>query len=445
MTNNLKSQLKALKHSQVNPSSDWLNSNRALLLSQIKNTVSADRPTEKFNLNNIWSLLSVFVPQTLVFNFVRPIAVLLIVALVGTSGWVATVDASYESLPGEWLYPAKRAVEKTQVTIASVTGDKNSEAKLHAEFAKRRATEVKKIMTAEKPASAKVVQDTVQDLKTEIQNVNSKLNAIKSDAVAGNAQNVSADTVKEVKTTTDEVKVVLGLIKDDLQSGTGTIDNALNKSVSEVKDMANATAVNAMGVMVEQHLSGDTSVTKEEVKKELDKTLASAAADIVENKQNVEGVKTIVDAVTSEVKDLTKESQLASSTISTTTTKNLTDQMTDIASTTKAAAVKTDAAAVAGDKKIAEAKEKMSQNDLSGAMDSVKELTAVAKEAEKIKDTALQTVQTVQNVLPIANLVKDLPVVSTTAAKVEIKFNNTTPVATGTLPLKIIVVTSTKK
>ncbi len=432
MSRDIKAQLKALKHSEVNPSSDWLNSNRALLLSQIKNTVGP-APISKFNFNNVWSALTVFLPQTFVLNVVRPIAVLLIVALVGMSGWVATVDASYEAMPGEWLYPAKRAVEKTQVTIAAVTGNKTSETKLHAEFAKRRAAEVKKIVAANIPNNQKQVKTAVQDLKTEIQNVNNKLDEMKTDT---GQSAVSADTVKEVKTTTEEVRVVLESVKENLQISTST-DQALNQSVSEVKDMANATAVNAMGVMVEKHLGGDTTVTKEEVKKELDKTLNSAAADIVSNQQNVEGVKTIVDAVTSEVKDLAKDSRNASSAITTSTTQDLTDKMVAIASTTKAAAVQTDAAAVSGDKKIAEAKVLIGQDNLAQAMDKVKELTVVAKEAEKIKDTALQTVQ---NVLPIVSVVKDasLPIVSTTT-KVEVKINTSTITATGTLPVQIVV------
>ena len=48
----------------------------------------------------------------MVYNFVRPMATLLIIAMVATSGWIATVDASYNAIPGEWLYPAKRATEK---------------------------------------------------------------------------------------------------------------------------------------------------------------------------------------------------------------------------------------------------------------------------------------------------------------------------------------------
>ncbi|MFA7653874.1 MAG: DUF5667 domain-containing protein [Candidatus Magasanikbacteria bacterium] len=432
----IKAQLKSLKHSEVNPSNDWLNSNRALLCAQIKNTVD-DSPTySKINLNNVWSGLSIFLPQSVVFNVVRPIAVLLIVALVGTSGWVATVDASYEALPGEWLYPAKRAVEKTQVVVASVTGNKTSETKLHAEFAKRRATEVKKIVDANIPNNQEQVKTAVEDLKNEIQNVNNKLDEMKAGA---SESKVSADTVKDVKTTTEEVKVVLELVKDNLQTNT-TTDQIISQSVSEVKDMANATAVNAMGVMVEKHLGGDVSVTKDELKKELDKTLNSAAADIVSNQQNVEGVKTIVDAVTSEVKDLTKDSQSINSTITTSSTQNLTDKMVAIASTTKAAVVQTDAAAVAGDKKIAEAKVLIGQDNLAQAMDKVKELTVVAKEAEKIKDTALQTVQ---NVLPIVNVVKDASIpLNATSTKVEVKINTSTIMATGTLPVQIVVTTT---
>ena len=424
----IKSQLKTLKHTGANPRAEWLNSNRSVLMSQIRNTVDSKHESN-FNINKVWSALSIFLPTSFVYNVMRPVAVLAIVLMVGTSGWIATVDASFEALPGDTLYGAKRAVEKTQMAITSLSGNKTAETKLHSEFAKRRASEVKKISASTDPAKQAKVPEAMADLKTEMQAVSASLDQVKPA--------VSADTIKGVKTDTEEVKAVLETVKDNLQSASaGSISLA---AVSEAKDLAKDTAVKAVEIIVDKHLAGDTSVTKEDVKKELDKTLASAATDITENKQNVEGVKTIVDAVTTEVKGLVADSKTLNSTVSTGTAKNLTAQMTEIASSTKAAAVQTDAAAVDGDKKIAEAKVMIGNNDLTQAVAKVKEITAVSKSAEKIKDTALLTVQ---NVMPSVNVVKDGTLfAATSSTQIEVKINTSTT-ATNTLPLQIIVTSS---
>src|SRR3989338_9911130 len=96
-------QLKSLKHAKVKPSEKWLKDNRALLLSQIKNTV-AQKTDTKFHMENIWQGMSIFLPSSFVYKVVRPVGVVMLIIAMGVGSWVATVDASYEALPGEWLY-----------------------------------------------------------------------------------------------------------------------------------------------------------------------------------------------------------------------------------------------------------------------------------------------------------------------------------------------------
>ena len=77
-------------------------------------------------------------------------------------------------------------------------------------------------------------------------------------------------------------------------------------------------------------------------------------------------------------------------------------------------------------KKADEAKDLLSQGDLSKAMDKVKEISAAGKEAEKISDATLKSAQ---NVLTAVNVVKDnLPVVL--------------PVATDTKAIVVIITTT---
>jgi hypothetical protein len=66
-------------------------------------------------------------------------AAILTVGLLGT----AAVAASSSSLPGDFLYPVKRAVEKVELTIHR---DPASRARLHLEFAQRRLAELSALL-----------------------------------------------------------------------------------------------------------------------------------------------------------------------------------------------------------------------------------------------------------------------------------------------------------
>lgn len=422
-------QLKALKHRDVNPSEAWLKNNRALLLSQIKNTMSVGSAREAGRVEKLWAGLSIFLPQPLVYNFVRPVAAVLVIALVATSGWIATVDASYNALPGEWLYPAKRATEKTQVTVAAIMGSKTTETKLHVEFAKRRAAETKKIVASSDPAKKGQAKQAVADLKIEIASVNSKLE--ESKASAGGS--LTAETVKDVSQDAEQIKNVLQEVKTDLLTSTTTADKDLSKDITEVKDLVKDAGVKAVEVMVSKHLEGDTSVSKEEVKQAIGSSLQTAVTDAAVSKQNVEGVKEAVEAVKTEVKDLTAEQKKDSALVN--SAKDLNNKITDMTAQTKEASVKSNAVAADVIKKADEVKDLLSQGDLTKAMDKVKEITAAGKEAEKISDATLKTVQTA---LPTMSVVKDnlptvLPVATDTKAIVVII--TTTPAVVSTSPM----------
>jgi hypothetical protein len=133
MSRNIIRQLKALKHETVSPREAWLQSNRAVLLSQIKNTLPTEE-THEARLEKLWSGMAIFLPRQMVYSVIRPIAVLVIVSLVASSTYSGTVKASYESVPGDWLYPAKRLSEKTQGAVISLLGDTNTETKSQVHY-----------------------------------------------------------------------------------------------------------------------------------------------------------------------------------------------------------------------------------------------------------------------------------------------------------------------
>lgn len=401
MSRELIKQLKTLKNGEVNPRAEWLTSNREILLSQIKNTISpkVNLRQDRANRNNFWSTMSIFMPKQFVFNVLRPAMVLVIILSVVTSGWINTVDAAYEALPGDWLYPAKRASEKTRMTVASVMKDKKEETKLHVEFAKRRAQETKKIISD--PDKKEKVAQVVADLKSEMKQADAKLEEIKND---GNEQ-MSASMAKEVNKNTEQIKTALQDIKNGLLESTTTADVALTKELSEAKDMAKDTAVKTVEVIISKHLEGDNTFSKEEITEVIDKTLQTAVNDIKESRQDTEGVNRVVAAVKTEMKDLAKDSsgfKQSAETVS--STKNLNEKITAMATEVKDAAVRTEAVNVETDKKITEARDLLTAGDLAKVIDKVKEVTEASKEVEKITD---QTLKNVQTVLPIVSVVKD--------------------------------------
>ncbi len=436
MSREIIAQLKNLRTGKVNPKQEWLEKNRALLLSQIKNTVTPTAERKPAMLENVWTALSIFIPQNVVYNVVRPMAVLLIVALVATSGWINTVDAAYNSLPGDWLYPAKRAMEKTQVAMSSVVGGKPAEAKMRTELAKRRATEAKQLAKGTDPKKEQKVQQAVNDLKNEIQLVNTKLAEINAAPTASNTG--AADTAKEVKQETEQIGTVLQEVKIDMLASVGTSSAS---QVMEVKAMVKDTSMQATEMMVTKHLGGDNSVTSEQVKKELTTALQAATVDASLNQQNMETAKEVVNGAKTEMKEL-----IATQTVvaKSTSTKELSEKITTVAAETQQAVTKNNEVKIETDKKIDTANHLLSTGDLSKALDIVKEVNATTKEAEKITDNTLAKVQTV---LPVASVVKEVtPIVGVVNPADLIKVHvTTTPTATATPAITVIVSTTPLK
>jgi len=434
MSQDLIAQLKQLKHGEAKPSEAWLKNNRALLLSQIKNTFSTDH--NKINLENVWNAMALFIPRTVVFNVVRPVAVLLIVSIVATSGWITGVDAAYNALPGDWLYPAKRAAEKTQVAMASIVGAKKAETKLHAEFAKRRADETKQILVSNDPDKQAKVQEVVSDLKNEINSVNQKLDEIK----IASTKDVTADVVKDVKQDTDAIKNTLQEVKTTLlasaaisASSTAVAGVAqVAQAVNEVKDLAKDTSVKAVEVMVSKHLEGDATVSADEVKKEINSTLQSAVTDAAASSASVDKVKDVVQAAKDQVADLTTAKPKDS-----TSTIELNQKISEISSVAASAAAQTKTAVAATDQNVAKAVDLVSKGDLTQAVQAIKDVNANVKEVEKIND---RTITNVSQVVPVA------PVIANPAVLSEVKvIINTTTLSAPEIKVVPVVATNTIK
>ena len=172
--------LKGSKHT-ANPDAAWVASSRARLLSHIERTTE-EIPTRIFSLVHLWSALSLIIPQRTVYAVVRPTFIFVVCFSLGTAGWLTTVSASLESLPGDTLYPVKLATEHTQVAVVEAMKGNAASTELRLSFVTRRVDEVNKVIAA--PAAnaeaRKVrVDQAVENLKTEVQTVSNKLSDVK--------------------------------------------------------------------------------------------------------------------------------------------------------------------------------------------------------------------------------------------------------------------------
>jgi len=429
MSRDLKAQLKSLKHQEVKPSEEWLQKNRELLLFQVRNTLSL-KPVSKFNAATLWQALSVFLPSRIVYSFVRPMIAILLIISMGVGSWIATVDASSDALPGDWLYSTKRAAEKTQVAVVNVVGTKTSQTKVHVELAKRRANEAKKLAT--NPSKKNMVATTVSDLKDEMKNVNQKLDEIKK----SNSDTGAAEATKNIAKSAQEIKDALKEVKASLLTNvTTTASDSLAAQVAEAKDMAKDTAVKAVEVMISKHLQGDTSISKEDVKQAISAQLNSAVKETTESQQNTADVNKVVSEVNTEVKEMAREARGGDASLAS-STKVLSTMINETAKQTQNAVNQSQRVASTTDKKVSEAQQLLSQDNLQQAIDVVKEIVITASKAEQIADNTMQAVQTV---LPVVSVVSDSPVSSSINVVV-----STTP-QSATVGLKIISVSTTIK
>lgn len=427
MSKRLIQQLKGLKHGEANPRAEWVKNNRDFLLSQIKNTLPVEQQFARTSWQSVWPTLSIFLPQNFVYNVLRPAVILLVVISVASSGWITTVDAAYDSLPGDLLYPAKRAAEKTQATVVAVLGDKNAETKLHVKFAKRRATETKKIVAiaATNPKKKSNAIQAVAELKKEIQNVGDSLTEMK---IASAEQQGAAEAAKDVGQNTEQIKMVLKEVKDDLLVSSSTEDRALSQEVAEVKDLVKDVGMQAMEVMVTKHMEGDQSVSSDEVKQSINKTLQAVATDATESKQNAQSAQIVVEAVKTEA---TAQSKILPLPAVTTESKALEEKVSNVSAETKEAAIQTTAASLEVDKKVIEAQKLLVSGDLAGAMDIAKEASTAASQSEKISDSALQQVQSVVPIVVVKESVGILPLPPATST-LDILTTTTIKTSTGT-------------
>lgn len=218
----LKEQLNGLKDVErlYAPDKNWVEKNRVLLLSQIRNTVSVDQaPTL---MDRLSQAIHVIVPQS-AMRAMRPVMSVALILSLTVAGWITTASAS-NSLPGDLLWNVKLAQEKTESVITDIAASPKKQTEVHLKHAARRAQEIKQVTETPKPEAAKKIKIAAEQLKQSLESANKTVGEVQKTSpneVIGVVKEFSAVTA-EISTTLEATSSKLELSEDTKQSATET-------------------------------------------------------------------------------------------------------------------------------------------------------------------------------------------------------------------------------
>ena len=152
----LQKQLRLLKtqQSSMNPDPSFVVKTKKNMMREI--SASHGQEASNYSFGEKLCIVGRMLISQKTARLVRVGALMCMVVSTTVAGWTAGVSASSKSMPGDALYSVKLATEKTQIMVASATGDKETETQLHLEAAKRRTAELQHV-TKKAPAAKKVV------------------------------------------------------------------------------------------------------------------------------------------------------------------------------------------------------------------------------------------------------------------------------------------------
>lgn len=258
--------LEAMKE-QVRPDAGWKQSNRELLLSEVKSSVTRTAGWR----DGVKSFAKQFLP-TEVLQLVRgPVVAVVSIIIVALGGSIASVSASERSLPGDLLYPIKIVAEQTRLVF---TTNKSSKLKLKTEFVERRVSEIKTVAASDDNQKPEKVKAAAENIKRDLNTVKNQLQEVKSVS--------TKDSVEAAKLVDKKSVEIAKELKDVKEGTTGEV----KKTVAEAEVAAVNTSVKAVEVLieakknpeVEEHVSDEelTQSIKDKVEN-LEKGIAATA------------------------------------------------------------------------------------------------------------------------------------------------------------------------
>lgn len=321
-------QLQALKtiREHIRPDGVWVSRTRAELERKMR---SGQARTVETRGHSLLRAANIFVSRKFMLSL-KPTFTVIMAVLIATGGWIASVQASFNSVPGDILWSVKLATEKTQLAVASVRQSEEKEAQLHLKFASRRAKEVKQVIEEKSADASKKAETAMDRLNVSLENAEKSLQEVQKKE---NASLVVA-LVKDVNVATEEITRTL---KEGADIA-GTQDAAgadLTKKIVESENAAEQMGLSAVEAALTVGASEGTAVSSE-LKEQANTLVEAKITKLIENAaEDVENAKKLTDKIQTEVSG--KQAQdivVVSSTLATVDVPSSTTPLISAVSTT---------------------------------------------------------------------------------------------------------------
>ncbi len=380
MSKEIISQLKELKksHQEMNPNPDWVKSSRQRLMSQIQNSMGTNPEPSSF-VSSFETFLKLFVSQKVYYG-IRLTFVFALAIGITVGGWIGGVNASHNCLPGEFCYNVKLAAEKTQVAVASVTGNTDNKVALHLEFASRRLEEIRQVKDAHQV-------EAVKELKKSLTSVSNTLDEVKN----GDQETATRVATDITKKTSDIARTLSDVTQSDLNVPLDTV-----KEIADATKLVNDTGIQALEIALSGQKAGAPSEDiKALVSEKIDSILdVTKSAHVILSDANI-----VTSTVTSTVPSLDIPLISTTSPISTTTA----EAIQKVGETTQQAQVVAD-----------EAKALLDGNKVDEAFEKVKTLNIITTETRQDVVNVQETLS-LQPIVPIVLVPTSSPASSSSA------------------------------
>jgi len=162
-------------------------------------------------------------------------------------------SAMYDSVPGDTLYPFKRATEQAQVAL---TPSADARARLQVELMGKRVQEIAKITdkpTVEQPGR---IAMAVSQLRDEAKSVEQEMTAVRKDSPTD-----AVELAKYIDRRTDQFHA--SLLGSESDVGASFVPSG--DGMAEAKNIVVDASVKAVAVIIESHVSGAVSIPQWEV------------------------------------------------------------------------------------------------------------------------------------------------------------------------------------
>jgi len=382
----------------LNPDRAWVARNRERLISDIRQSSSSNNLHANNKFTQQFSKgLHIFVSNR-VLSFARTGMTMVLVGAIAISGWIVSVSASSSSLPGEVLYNVKMAKETAELIVASVIGSEEDEVTTMLKHASTRVDEYQNSKSSEQATQA------IKSLKKKIESTGDSLAKAekKSSEKAVAVAKVIEEKTDEILISLSEEESVVGYINlDNTEEENLDLEKELSEKIGEAEGLIEETGIKAVEVLIEKFEKqevGEGLISKEEVKESIAKKLNKLVADVSKIQEtnnvssttiNIVKLKTVSSTEGIVLDKIDSSEQKTTENIVTGTSEQRLEEASNKVSSASQKVEETNQKVEVGKLEVGDLIE---QNNLSAAMDKIKELGEVKNETKVVVTEASNAV-----------------------------------------------------